>query len=94
MAPKMGKGGQIWLKCITVDLIMMIKYKNNIFERVKKNHADLAWNYPAIKLENIFSEDLLSAVRVCLLEQWGNKFKGNIFPENPVHQPLLGSRCG
>ena len=42
----MGKGGQIWLKCITVDLIMMIKYKNNIFERVKKNHADLAGNYP------------------------------------------------
>ena len=42
----MGKGGQIWLKCITVDLMMMIKYKNNIFERVKKNHADLAWNYP------------------------------------------------
>ena len=46
MAPKMGEGGQIWLKCITVDLIMMIRYKNNIFERVKKNHADLAGNYP------------------------------------------------
>ena len=47
MAPKMGKGGQTWLKCITGDLIMMISDKNNIFERVKKNHADLAWNYPA-----------------------------------------------
>ena len=40
-------GGQIWLKCITVDMIMMIRYKNNIFERVEKNHADLAWNYPS-----------------------------------------------
>ena len=27
------------------------KRKNNIFERVKKNHADLAWNYPAAKVE-------------------------------------------
>ena len=34
MAPKMGEGGQIWLKCITGDLIMMIRDKNNIFERV------------------------------------------------------------
>ena len=25
---------------------MMIRDKNNFFERVKKNHADLAWNYP------------------------------------------------
>ena len=41
MAPKMGEGGQIWLKCITGN-------KNNIFEKVKKNHADLAWNYPNI----------------------------------------------
>ena len=48
MAPKMGKGGQTWLKCITGDLIMMISDKNNIFERVKKNHADLAWNYPFV----------------------------------------------
>ena len=47
----MGKGGQIWLKCITGDLIMKIRDKNNIFERVKKNHADLAWNYPAAKVE-------------------------------------------
>ena len=46
MAPKMGEGGQIWLKYITGDLIMMIRDKNNFFERVKKNHADLAWNYP------------------------------------------------
>ena len=23
----MGKGGQIWLKCITVDLIMIVRYK-------------------------------------------------------------------
>ena len=43
----MGEGGQIWLKCITGDLIMMIRDKNNIFERVKNFHADLAWNYPA-----------------------------------------------
>ena len=46
MAPKMGEGGQIWLKCITGDLIMMIRDKNNIFERVENFHADLAWNYP------------------------------------------------
>ena len=44
----MGEGGHIWLKCITVHLIMMIRYKNNIFERVKKNQADLAWNYPFV----------------------------------------------
>ena len=43
----MGEGGQIWLKCITGDLIMMIRDKNNIFERVENFHADLAWNYPA-----------------------------------------------
>ena len=42
----MGKGGQIWLKCITGDLIMVIRDKNNIFERVENFHADLAWNYP------------------------------------------------
>ena len=47
----MGKGGQIWLKCITVYLIMMIRDKNNIFERVKNFHADLAWNYPNIKID-------------------------------------------
>ena len=46
----MGKGGQIWLKCITGDLIMMIRDKNNIFERVENFHADLAWNYPAAAL--------------------------------------------
>ena len=44
----MGKGGQIWLKCITGDLIMMIRDKNNIFERVENIHADLAWNYPVM----------------------------------------------
>ena len=46
--PKMSKGGQIWLKCITGDLIMMIRDKNNIFERVENFHADLAWNYPSV----------------------------------------------
>ena len=49
MAPKMGKGGQILLKCITGDLIMMIRDKNDIFERVKKNHAEMTWNYPRVK---------------------------------------------
>ena len=49
IAPKMGKGGQIWLKCITGDLIMMIRDKNNIFERVENFHADLAWNYPPLR---------------------------------------------
>ena len=44
----MGEGGQIWLKCITGDLIMMIRDKNNIFERVENFHADLAWNYPSL----------------------------------------------
>ena len=42
----MGEGGQIWLKCITGDLIMIKRDKNNIFERVENIHADLAWNYP------------------------------------------------
>ena len=46
MAPKTVEGGQIWLKCITGDLIMMIRDKNNICERVENFHADLAWNYP------------------------------------------------
>ena len=50
MAPKMGEGGQIWLKCITGDLIMMIRDKNNIFERVENFHADLAWNYPSLDI--------------------------------------------
>ena len=44
----MGEGGQIWLKCITGDLIMMIRDKNNIFERVENFHADLARNYPGV----------------------------------------------
>ena len=46
----MGEGGQIWLKCITGDLIMMIRDKNNIFERVENFHADLAWNYPDLHI--------------------------------------------
>ena len=59
MAPKTVEGGQIWLKCITGDLIMMIRDKNNIFERVENFHADLAWNYPAALLEKNFpSRDL------------------------------------
>ena len=37
----MDEGGQIWLKCIEGDLIMMMRYEDKIFERVKKNHADL-----------------------------------------------------
>ena len=48
MAPKMGEGDQIWLKCITGDLTMMIRDKKNIFERVENFHADLAWNYPGV----------------------------------------------
>ena len=28
---------------------MMIRDKNNIFERVENFHADLAWNYPEVK---------------------------------------------
>ena len=27
---------------------MMIRDKNNIFERVENFHADLAWNYPNV----------------------------------------------
>ena len=27
---------------------MMIRDKNNIFERVENFHADLAWNYPVV----------------------------------------------
>ena len=46
MAPKMGGVGQVSLKCITGDLIMMITDKNNIFERFENFPADLAWNYP------------------------------------------------
>ena len=45
----MGKGGQIWLKYTTVGLIIMIRYKKNIFETVENFHADLAWNYPYAK---------------------------------------------
>ena len=59
----MGKGGQIWLKCITGDLIMMIRDKNNIFERVENFHADLAWNYPSTGLDGVsLGEDELSIV--------------------------------
>ena len=56
MAPKMGEGGQIWLKCITGDLIMMIRDKYNIIERVENFHADLAWNYPYLKIAMQFHE--------------------------------------
>ena len=31
--------GSVWY-------MMMIRDKNNIFERVENIHADLAWNYP------------------------------------------------
>ena len=55
MAPKMGEGGQIWLKCITGDLIMVIRDKNNIFERVENFHADLAWNYPGVEISTVQS---------------------------------------
>ena len=47
----MGKGGQIWLKCITVDLNMMIRDKNNIFETAENFHAEMAWNYPIIGID-------------------------------------------
>ena len=58
MAFKMDKGGQIWLKCITGDLIMMIRDKNNIFERVENFHADLAWNYPIMLFQDILKSKL------------------------------------
>mgnify|MGYP005706323651 CR=1 FL=1 len=54
MAPKTVEGGQIWLKCITGDLIMMIRDKNNIFERVQNFHADSAWNYPGNNVSENF----------------------------------------
>ena len=34
--PKMDKGGQIWLKRITVDLIMIVRYKNNFLRGSRK----------------------------------------------------------
>ena len=55
----MGKGGQIWLKCTTVDLIMMIRYKKNIFERVENFHADLAWNHPVVEYLVVEVENML-----------------------------------
>ena len=62
MAPKMGEGGQIWLKCITGDLIMMIRDKNNIFERVENIHADLAWNYPGgSHLRDTYNTDFMTS---------------------------------
>ena len=36
----------------TGDLIMMIRDKNNIFESFKKNHAEMAWIYPQVELED------------------------------------------
>ena len=67
MAPKMGEGGQIWLKCITGDLIMMIRDKNNIFERVENFHADLAWNYPSSFLA-------IETLRTGLVREDSNRF--------------------
>ena len=29
---------------------MIRRFKKNIFERAKKNHADLEWNYPEVLL--------------------------------------------
>ena len=29
---------------------MMIRDKNNIFERVENFHADLAWNHPVLRM--------------------------------------------
>ena len=44
MAPKIGKCGQIWLKCIIEDLIMMIRDKNNNNNRLGfDKHQD--WFY-------------------------------------------------
>ena len=69
MAPKIDEGGQIWLKCITGDLIMMIRGKNNIFERVENIHADLAWNYPQVCLQSFW--DYASPCVNCLdLKVW------------------------
>ena len=36
---------------------MMIRYKKNIFERVKNFHADLAWNHPEDDEEKEEEED-------------------------------------
>ena len=58
MAPKMGEGDQIWLKCITGDLTMMIRDKNNIFERVENFHAD--WHGITQKVEFIAGEVCLN----------------------------------
>ena len=60
----MGEGGQIWLKCITGDLIMMIRDKNNIFERVENFHADLAWNYPPLASDRSAGCNLIAQVRI------------------------------
>ena len=40
------------VSCKTPIYFMTIRYKNNIFERVKKNHADLAWNSPDFDVEH------------------------------------------
>ena len=69
MAPKTVEGGQIWLKCITGDLIMMIRDKNNIFERVENFHADLAWNYPGEKIGRERKRDLIKASNRAGLER-------------------------
>ena len=52
IAPKMGKGGQIWLKCTTVGLIMMIRYKktflkgSRIFVQIWHGITQLPLAYP------------------------------------------------
>ena len=46
--PKTYPEPKIALKLGTRDLIMMIRDKNNVFDKVKNNHADLAWKYPGI----------------------------------------------
>ena len=67
MAPKTVEGGQIWLKGITGDLIMMIRDKSNIFERVENFHADLAWNYPS--LWKIYDDMIMIGMMIMKMSQ-------------------------
>ena len=85
----MGEGGQIWLKCITGDLIMMIRDKNNIFERVENFHADLAWNYPVRDLQNLSLLIVKVIPHVCAVESKVNErfladFAGEVTPMVPL----------
>ena len=89
MAPKMVEGGQIWLKCITGDLIMVIRDKNNIFERVENFHADLAWNYPPVLMfadvfDGKISDQYLSC---CLMKQVGD-FTYSLLGEDTLYGSL------